>query len=223
MLAKKILVVAPHPDDETLGAGGTLLRMKAEGSEIHWLIMTTADGLAGFSDEFRQARKQQIEEVSRLYRFDSVSQMAFVATRLDQYPLGDVIQEVSGVVKTIKPDLVLIPSEVDIHSDHQITYQAALSATKWFRYPSVRRVMTYETLSETEYGAKFQNGFFPHCFVDIGDYLNQKIQILNLYASEVSEFPFPRSEEAVRSLARLRGSASGVMAAESFQIIKERV
>jgi len=93
--------------------------------------------------------------------------------------------------------------------------EAASACTKWFRYPSVKRVLAYETPSETDFGIDPRDsGFKPNVFVDIGGQLDRKIELMKIYASEMGEFPFPRSEKALRALAQLRGSQAGFKAAE---------
>jgi LmbE family N-acetylglucosaminyl deacetylase len=105
-----------------------------------------------------------------------------------------------------------------------MVYDATMACTKWFRYPSVEKVLVYETLSETDFMMNTDaNGFRPNVFVNISDFLEKKIEIMKIYGSELSPHPFPRSENAIRALATLRGAASGVKAAEAFMLVKERV
>lgn len=221
---KKIIVIAPHPDDETLGCGGTLLRHKAAGDEIHWLIVTAMKPEQGFSSERVAARAAEISAVARMYGFDSVQSLDFPTTRLDALPAGDVIAAISKVFQGIMPEVVYLPFRGDVHSDHAVVSDAAISCTKWFRHASVKRVLAYETLSETEFGISPDvPGFRPNVFVDIHPYLDKKIEILKMFAGELGEFPFPRSVEAVRALAQLRGSTAGSQAAEAFMLLKEIV
>lgn len=221
---KKIIVIAPHPDDETLGCGGTLLRHKAEGDEIHWLIATAMTFEQGFSDERIAARAAEIDAVTRLYGFASVQSLGFPTTRLDVMPMGDLVAAISKAFQSIMPEVVYTPFKGDVHSDHAVVSDAVIACTKWFRHASVKRVLSYETLSETEFGISPDvSGFRPNVFVDIHPYLDRKIEILRTYAAELGEFPFPRSVEAVRALAQLRGSAAGCKAAEAFMLLKEVV
>ena len=84
-------------------------------------------------------------------------------------------------------------------------------------------MLAYETLSETDFGLGTSQAFRPNVFVDIGPYLSDKLQAMNIYASEVGNFPFPRSHEAIQALATLRGAASGFKAAEAFELLRERI
>ena len=218
----KIIVIAPHPDDEVLGPGGTLLRRKTEGATIAWLIVTTITADTGWSEEKIRQRADEINRVTSLFGFDSVFELNFPTTQLDQVPMSDLVAAISNVFKTFEPEEVFVPHPADVHTDHRIVYDAAASCTKWFRHPSVKRVLAYETLSETDFGLGTSQGFRPNVFVDIEPYLTDKLRAMDIYASELGEFPFPRSHEAILALATLRGAASGFKAAEAFELLRER-
>ena len=219
----KILVVAPHPDDEILGAGGTLLRYKFEGNSIAWLIVTGITEDFGWSHEKISKRKAEIANVSKFFNFDHVYNLKLPTTKLDTMPIGDIIQKISDVINDFSPDEILIPHSGDIHTDHQIVHNAVLSCTKWFRYPFVKRILSYETISETDFGLDVRCQFIPNVFVDISNFLDGKIKAMEIYSSELGIFPFPRSKISIESLARYRGSSSGFMAAEAFQLLRERI
>lgn len=219
---KAVLVVAPHPDDETLGCGGTLARHKSEGDSIHWLIVTRMDPTVGFGKEQITHREAQLRHVADSYSFDSVNQLDFITTRLDELPMGKIISSISSIMKSITPETVYLPYRGDVHTDHRVVFDAVISCTKWFRYPCIRRILAYETLSETEFCINpDSNGFRPNVFVDISDHMNKKLQIMDIYASEIGAFPFPRSIESVKALAALRGATAGCETAEAFMLLKE--
>ena len=218
----KVMVIAPHPDDETLGVGGTLLRRKSEGAAIAWLIVTTISMESGWSSEKVKQRADEIERISLLYDFDEVYALNFQTTQLDTIPMSDIVAAVSGVFKSFKPDEVFVPHPSDVHTDHRVVFNAVSACTKWFRYPSVKRVLAYETLSETDFGLGTDQAFRPNVFVDVTEFFGKKIKAMDIYASEVGDFPFPRSHEAIRALATLRGAASGFKAAEAFELLRER-
>ena len=218
---KKILVVAVHPDDETLGCGGTLLKHKAKGNEIHWMIVTEMTEQFGFTPSAMARRAREIEMVDQMYGFDGVHRLGFPATQLDRVPMSQLVTAISKVFKCVQPDQVYLPFQHDVHSDHQYAFTAAYSCTKSFRYPSVRKVMMLETLSETDFAQTASGGFVPNLFVDISDTFDRKMEILRVYESELDSHPFPRSEESIRALALLRGAAAGCKYAESFVMLKE--
>jgi N-acetylglucosamine malate deacetylase 1 len=217
-----ILVVAPHPDDETLGCGGTLLRAKAQGESLHWLVMTAATVEGGYSESRVKQRANEIREVAACYGFSSVHLAPFPTTTLDQLAVNVLVDEVSEVMRRVQPDTVYVPFRDDVHSDHRCVFDAVASCTKSFRYPFVRRVRAYETVSETEFSIKpGAGGFQPNLWVDISAYMHEKIAIMHRYHGQMQEHPFPRSERNLRALATLRGATAGVDYAEAFMSIKE--
>jgi LmbE family N-acetylglucosaminyl deacetylase len=221
-MARNTLVIAPHPDDEVLGVGGTLLRYGAEGCRLGWLIVTGVSAAHGWSEETVKRRAEEIAKVRDIFGFESVFELDFPTTKLDQLPMSQLVSGFSQVFKSFEPETVFVPHPSDVHTDHKVVFNAAASCAKWFRYPSVRRVLAYETLSETEFGIEPGLAFRPNVFVDIAPFLEKKMDALGVYASELGAFPFPRSLDAVRALATLRGSASGFKAAEAFELLMER-
>jgi LmbE family N-acetylglucosaminyl deacetylase len=218
----KTLVVAPHPDDEVLGVGGTLLRRKADGAKVAWLIVTAISVQSGWSEEKVKQRADEIKRITELFGFDEVFTLNFPTTQLDRVPMSDLVAGISEVFRSFKPEEVYVPHPSDVHTDHRVVFDAAASCTKWFRCPSVKRVLAYETLSETDFRLDTDKGFRPNVFVDIEAFLDGKLRAMDIYASELGAFPFPRSHEAIRALAALRGAASGFKAAEAFELLRER-
>lgn len=217
----KVIVIATHPDDETLGCGGSLLRHKSFGDEIYWLIVTTADGRFGYTNEQIDKRMREIEKVAAAYRFDEVIEFKLPVTELDTMPTKDLVLKIREVFDRLKPEVVYLPFSHDAHSDHRTTFMAASNCVKTSRFPYVKKILMMETASETEFAAPHDKTFSPNCFVDIGDYIDKKIEIMGIYASEVGEPPLPRSAENIRALATLRGSTANCLYAESFVVLKE--
>ena len=219
----RTLVVAPHPDDELLGCGGTLLRKSSEGVTISWLLITAITAAAGWSQDEISRRQEEIEQVRKGLGIspDHLYKLGFPTAQLDQVTSNELISSIGRVFQEFQPSEVFLPHPGDIHSDHRITFQSCSACTKWFRYPSVQRVMTYETLSETDFAVDHVAGAFrPNLYVDITDYLDEKLKLLETYRSELANHPFPRSIEAVKAQSLLRGAQRGVKAAEAFQVIR---
>lgn len=222
----RTLVIAPHPDDELLGCGGTLLRRRSEGATIGWLLMTAITEAGGWSRARIDQRAREIEQVRTGLGVDVAHfyPLDFSTTALDQIPMRTLVARVSDAFAAFQPEEVLLPYPGDVHSDHRITFEAASACTKWFRYPSIKRVLTYETPSETDAGIDPRfTAFRPNSFVDIGDFMPQKLALMHVYGSEMGDFPFPRSDQALTALAQVRGSQSGCAAAEAFQLLVEKV
>jgi len=219
-VSKNVLAVAVHPDDETLGCGGTLLKHKADGDNIHWLVCTTVKGLSDENMVLR--REKEIEKVSKMYNFNSVQKLDFITTKVDEYNMSDLISSISDVVNTIRPDTVYLPFKGDVHSDHRKIFEAAYACTKSFRYPFIKKILMMEVLSETEFAPSTkEDGFIPNVFVDISSYFDKKIEIMKVFESELGNHPFPRSIQTLEALALLRGAMSNCKYAESFVLLKE--
>jgi N-acetylglucosamine malate deacetylase 1 len=219
---KKILSVAVHPDDETLGCGGALLKHKKNGDDIYWLIITSMYLEDGWTAEKIESRREEINQISDVYGFTAVHCLDFPSTRLDTIPMKNLISQISKIIQKVEPDLIYIPNRSDIHTDHQYAFRAIMSCTKTFRYPFIRKILMYECLSETEFSPALPaDTFIPNVFVDITGFLEEKIKIMKIYRDEMGAFPFPRSEENISALAKNRGTVAGVEAAEAFVLLKE--
>jgi LmbE family N-acetylglucosaminyl deacetylase len=169
-----------------------------------------------------KSRKKEIKKVSDEYGFAGYKQLDFNTTELDQVPRNILVNEISEYVNEVKPHTMYLPYRNDVHSDHAQIFDASVACTKSFRYPFVKKVCVYETLSETEFGMRTDDtGFKPNMWVDISKYLDRKIQIMKIFESELGEHPFPRSVENIKALAKLRGSTANVNYAECFYIVKE--
>lgn len=219
----KTIVVAPHPDDELFGVGGTLMRRKAEGDNIAWLIVTGISTEYGWNPDQVKKRYDEIKRISGYFSFDEVYSLNLRPAQVDRLPMSELVTKISEVLQSFEPQEVFVPHPSDVHTDHRVVFRAVAACTKWFRCPSVRRVLAYETLSETDFGLGVDQGFRPNYFVNIQEFLDRKLEAMAVYESELSEFPFPRSYEALRALAALRGTTSGFKAAEAFQLLRERL
>ncbi|OUW23185.1 MAG: GlcNAc-PI de-N-acetylase [Rickettsiales bacterium TMED174] len=216
----KVLFVSPHPDDETLGCGGTIFYHKKKGDDIFLLIITNLSIEFGWSEKLIERRKKEIDKIKKFYGFKNVFHLNFQTKYLDTVPINEIIENISNIVKKTKSKILYIPSRDDVHTDHQIVSKACMSSIKWFRNPSVKKVMAYEVISETNFNFD-QNNFKPNVFIDITPYITKKIAAMKIYKSEIKKHPFPRSEDAIKSLAILRGSQSGKKFAEAFQLYME--
>lgn len=223
---RKILFVSVHPDDETLGCGGTILRLKDEDNLIFWLNLTSGslDHPFGFTREQIDKREKTIEFVISRYKFDGFYNLKLPTQMLYTIDTSKFIKQVSDIYHKIEPDILFIPNRSDIHSDHRIAFEALYSAAKNFRSSFIRKILMYETLSETEFApALAENAFMPNTFVDISDYFEEKLNIMGLYDTEIMPAPLPRSKYAIRALAAYRGSRIGVQYAEAFMLIYNKI
>ncbi|QAA31667.1 PIG-L deacetylase family protein [Clostridium manihotivorum] len=219
----KVLAISVHPDDETLGCGGTLLKHGINGDELFWLIITKANEQLGFSNAFIESRNKEIKLVADSYGFKKVYELGFDTTRLHLIDFGELINAISNVINEVKPEVVYMINRSDIHTDHQIAAKAIMSCTKSFRYPFIKKVMMYECISETEISPSLPENIFIHnVFSDITDFIDKKLEIMSIFKSEVQKPPLPRSLDNIKALARYRGASCGVEYAEAFMLVRER-
>jgi LmbE family N-acetylglucosaminyl deacetylase len=218
---KKVLVLAVHPDDETLGAGGTILRHISENDKVSWLTITEINKNSGHNKKEVDIRNKELIKVNEKYKFHKSIHLSFTTAKLESYEKSKLISEISSVVNELKPDVIYLQHPGDAHSDHKVVFEAAFACTKTFRYPFIKEIYCMETISETDFSAPYmQNQFIPNHFVDITQFIEDKIKIMNIYKSEIGEHPFPRCKKNIISLANLRGSQAGVQSAEAFMCLK---
>lgn len=221
----KVLVIAVHPDDETLGCGGTLLKHKAQGDEIYWLVVTgpIKGDHPAFTDEFIAKRDALVDRVAESYGFTETIKLNFPTQKLHTVDLKNIIMKISDAMNRIKPDTIYMMFNNDVHSDHRVAFEAAYSCTKSFRYPFIKRILMIEALSETEFALATQGtAFVPNVYVDITPYIDKKLDIMSMFEGELMEEPYPRSLSSIKALARVRGSRAGVMYSEAFQLLYEK-
>jgi LmbE family N-acetylglucosaminyl deacetylase len=217
----KVIVISAHPDDETLGAGGTLLKHKSEGDDINWLIVTDVFEEQGFSKDRVISRQLEIEKVSKMYGFSNVYKLGHPTMKLNDTILHELVVQISKIFQELKPEIIYVMNRSDAHSDHRIVFDSVMSCTKSFRHPYIKKVLMYECLSETEFAPILPEKVFqPNYFVDISNFLEKKVDIMKIFASELREHPFPRSIKNIKSIATYRGASVGVNYAEAFQLIK---
>lgn len=217
-----VLVISPHPDDETLGGGGTLLKYKEMGHKIYWLNVTNMKIEYGYTAERVDERNREIENVISAYGFDGFWNMNLEPAGMDKYETGVLVSQFKRIFEEVKPELLLIPYRYDVHSDHKVVFDTVYSCTKAFRAPYLKYVLSMEILSETDQ-AQRESGFVPNCFVEVSQYLDKKIEIMKVYKSEIDMAPFPRNEEAIRGLAAYRGATACYKYSEAFYLIKGRM
>jgi LmbE family N-acetylglucosaminyl deacetylase len=220
---KKILVIAVHPDDETLGCGGTLLKHKSHGDKVFWLILTKANQRITSIPDIVGIQEKYINQVARAYNFDGLLQFPFLTTELDRYHLSDIIEKIAGYIKETEPAIIYFHHHADIHSDHKVAFEAIWACTKNFRYPFIERILLFETLSETEFSpAVNSNAFVPNVYNDITPYMEKKLAIMEMFTTEQMKEPLPRALSTIRALGRYRGSRTGVEYAEAFMLLFEK-
>lgn len=215
-----VVVISAHPDDEILGVGGTLIRHRDAGDEMSWIIATNLFEDQGFSKERVLERQQEIDLIADKLNM-KVFKLDYHTMNLSSSDLLTLIPKISEVFSAVEPSRVYVLNRSDAHSDHRVLFDAVVSCTKSFRYPYIREVLMYECLSETEFAPALPEKVFqPNCYVDISSQMDEKLELMRVYKSELGEHPFPRSERNILALATFRGASVGVEYSEAFQILK---
>lgn len=217
----RVLVIAPHPDDEVLGAGGTVARLSDAGAEVVVAIVTE-----GAPPLFAEAATANVRREARASHARlGVARTVFLdhpAARLDQVPHHELNRTLGELVSDVAPDTLLLPFVGDIHLDHQLTFLSAMVAARPHCAEFPGRILCYETLSETNWNAPLMApSFVPNVFVDISAQLERKLEAMSLFASQQRNFPHERSLAAIRALAMLRGSTVHRPAAEAFMLVRQ--
>lgn len=222
---KKILVIAPHADDEVLGCGATIAKACANGDEVYVLICTNASVGAPelfSSDIIRQIRTEALEAHSLLGVKETFF-LEFPAPVLDQYPRYKMSNEMSGIIRKIGAETVYIPHRGDCHKDHAIIHECAMVACRPLANCKVKHVYAYETLSETEWGESIAADFFVP--VKYNTFTNEafqkKLDAMSCFKSQLYSFPASRSLEAIEALAKYRGCTVSAVRAEAFEVIRD--
>ena len=214
----KILVIAPHPDDEVLGCGGTIAKHSENGDEV-CLIITTKAYTPDWSEEFIKNREKEIKESNKILGIKKIYFLNYPTVKLDTIPQKDLNNSIAKIVNKVKPDIAYIPFKGDLNKDHRILFEASLVALRPINH-KCKKILAYEVLSETEWGQEIEV-FKPNVYVDITDTIDIKLEAMKAYKSELKSFPHPRSLEAIKALAIKRGSEIGVKYAESFYLVRE--
>lgn len=217
----KILVIAPHMDDEVLGAGGTIARHVAEGDEVHVCYVAHRIYEHKYDEKKNEAEVQCALKAKEVLGYKEAKFLNLNDERLDAC-LQDIIIPLEAYLDKVKPEVVYLNHGGDNHQDHKAVFQAGMVALRPNTKLGVRRILCYEVVSSTEQSPPFGGlAFLPNFYVNIKDYLQTKINAFDCYHTEKREFPHPRSAEGLRVLAKKRGMEIGFEAAEAFMIIRD--
>lgn len=226
---KRIMIVAAHPDDELLGLGASMNKLiKEEGIKTHVVIL--GEGITSRSDvrnvddwkEELEKHHQNMYSAASIIGYHSVKSYNFSDNRFDSHALLDIVKVIENEKKAFQPDIIFTHHGGDLNIDHQMTFQAVMTATRPMQEECVKAVITFETPSATEWQASSDpRHFSPNIFIEVSeDNLQAKINAMSSYQFEVREFPHPRSSKALQIMAQYRGYTVGKQLAEAFQIVR---
>jgi LmbE family N-acetylglucosaminyl deacetylase len=210
-----VLCVAAHPDDEVLGAGGTLALHHFEGQRVCVLFLTNGTG-SRHGDGLGALRLEMADKACAAIGAERLPAGVFRDQRLDGENILDVTQFIEAHLRDVRPDTIYTHHFGDRNKDHRVVHDAVMTACRPMS-STVRRIYGFEVPSSTEWG----HGFVPTRFVDISTALDIKRKALEAYGSEMRDFPHPRSYQAIDALAQWRGASAGLTAAEAFMVLRE--
>lgn len=219
---KKILVVGAHSDDEVLGVGGTILRAKSLGSIVDVLILTdsVSTQYQGHTSMGKQ-RTSALEKCCEKLSVNRFFQLNLPDMKLDQISHVQLNSAIHKILTNGGYEVVFVHHDGDINRDHQLAVQSVMVCVRPAPGQTVKTVLSYYTPSSSEWGGYDRRHIFcPNIFIDIDDFLEQKLNALSSYKSELRVFPHPRSIENVRNMASYFGSQVGMRSAEAFQLLR---
>ena len=213
----KILVIAPHNDDEILGVGGTMAKYAKAGHEVIVCEVTAGD----LSDEMVQLQKREAIASHELMNVKTMF-MDLPVVGLREMTTRELNSAFLKAINEVKPEIVFIPHKGDMHIDHRMVIEAAMVALRPVSAPFIEAIYAYETLSETEWNTpSVDNAFIPTVYSDITEEIETKLEAMKCHASQLCDYPHPRSIEAMKALAQHRGSTVCCKYAEAFMSIRQ--
>lgn len=217
----KVLVIAPHPDDEIIGVGGTIAKRTQAGDKVYVCVVTKGQEPM-FHQKIIEQGRNECRAADKLLGVEDTIFLDFPAVMLETVPRYELNERFCEIIQKIRPDEVYIPHRGDMQLDHQMVVDAAMVALRPKYDHVVKRIYAYETLSETGWNIpNTVNEFIPTVYEDITDILQLKLDAISVFQSQLSPFPAARSIGAIEALARFRGATVNVMAAEAFSLIRE--
>ena len=217
---KKILVVCAHPDDETLGMGGTIALHTKRRDKVYVLILSEGETARGKKSSNILKRKKQATSACNLLGVKKITFLDYPDQKLDTVALSQLSKDIEMIVKDWSPDIVYTHFWNDINQDHRQVYEATSIAVRPLPKSKISQFIVFETPSSTEWGSKKKN-FEPNLFIDITKVISKKLQAFNKYKNEVMDYPHPRSKKSITNRARFWGNVVGIDYAESFMIVRE--
>lgn len=219
-MSDRVLVVVAHPDDETLGCGGAIIKAVNGGGEVRVVYLTDGVGSRGASGNQALDRRIMARQAGKILGAEIMQMVdpdVIPDNESDTFSRLRIAQRVEMHVDVWRPDTVFTHHSGDLNVDHRRIHEATLIACRPFVNRSVRAIYGMEVATSTEWGLV---PFAPTYYIDIGLALTQKLKAMACYATEQQPFPHPRSPEAIKALAMWRGSNVGVGCAEAFEVIR---
>lgn len=217
------VVIAAHPDDETLGAGGTIPLIKAAGHNVSVVIVTDGSSTQYEGDAVHASKAESLESACKVLGVDEIIKLDLPDMRLDSLDHVDLNRALENVLTTGVFQTVLVHHRDDINLDHRLIYQSLLVAARPTPEQCIQNILTYQVNSSTEWGGRTSDTIFvPNIFIDIEETIEKKITAFEHYQDEIRPYPHPRSSDAIRDRAKVYGVEAGYRYGEAFRLILAR-
>ena len=215
---KKVLVVAPHPDDETLGVGGTIKKLSKNKIDVSILVVGGHLPPIYKIDHYKKTEKE-CKKACDILGSKKIFFLKKIATKFNEEPIADFNKSIFDIIKKVNPEVIFIPFS-DRHIDHKVVFNSCMVCTRPKKGSKIKLIMAYETLSETHWNAGYiEPNFVPDVFVDISQEYKFKEKALKKYSSQIKNNK-ARNIEAIKGLAAFRGSQNNVKYCEAFKLIR---
>ena len=213
-MMSRALVLAAHPDDETLGCGGTIAKLSKSGYDVQ--LLTFTDGVDARGVRGEKNRNKKLGEIASLLGISEFAHANFPDNRMDTTPLLDICRFIEDSID-VQPDIVFTHHPDCLNVDHSLVYKATMTVFRpQFGVPL--DILSYHVPSSTDYNPL--NKFIGNVYFDVGEFVQQKIDALRVYGEEMREYPHSRSYDNILNLMKVAGSEVGVEYAEKFQCIR---
>ncbi|MBW1740225.1 MAG: PIG-L family deacetylase [Deltaproteobacteria bacterium] len=217
----RVLVIAPHMDDEVLGCGGAIARHVDEGDKVDVCVVCNRAYCRIYDPDAIATEEASTGKAKEILGYSGLHFLNLPDERLYGH-LQELLEALERIVAEVKPEVVYTCHAGDLHQDHRTVAHAANIALRAVAAPFVRRVLAYEVPSGTEQAFPGASETFrPNVFTDIEAQLDRKLAAVEVYERESRPFPHPRSQEMLRAKARVRGAQCGRAAAEAFVLLRE--
>lgn len=195
-LYKKTLVISPHPDDETIGCGGTILLNTANGNKVVVLVLTDGSG-GNPQKKYRDIKIQRKKEAMQSFKKLGVYKHYFLERKDGQLnPDEETVTEVCGIIHSEKPQAILCPWPGETHPDHKASYAIVVKA------------LEEAGIQMDIYLYEIWDALNPNTYVDVTGVIEEKISAIKCYESQLHYFDFVQTTRGLnryRSLTKLYG------------------
>lgn len=220
-MTERVLCLSGHPDDESFGCGGTLAKHAQAGDPVSVVAFTNGVGARGFSPGASTEREVAFRQACKILGTEDVWIHDYADNQMDEVPQLTIVQQIEKHIERFKPTIVYTHSSSDVNVDHRVMHECTVTACRSQPGHCVKHIRFFEVPSSTEWQMPGKHPFQPNLFVDVTSTFELKLRALDQYATEMRDYPHPRSYENIEHLARWRGGTIGVNLAEAFVVGRE--